>query len=68
MLFCGISAYGKDFGFVRADTANTAMIWQNGEMSMGIVAAKAIALLLHYKGKTLEDLPLIAPVEAGGSD
>lgn len=68
LLFCRISAYGKDYGFIRVDTANTARLWQNGEMSMVIVAAKAIALLLHYQGKTLEDLPLIAPVEAGGSD
>lgn len=66
-LFCRISAYGRDYGFIRVDTANTARIWQNEEMSMVIVAAKAIALLLYYQGKTLEDLPLVAPVEAGGS-
>lgn len=66
-LFCRISAYGKDYGFIRVDTANTARIWQNEEMSMVIVAAKAIGLLLHYQGKTLEDLPIVVPVEAGGN-
>ncbi|MGN0806608.1 MAG: GGDEF domain-containing protein [Candidatus Coproplasma sp.] len=65
--YCKISAYGKDYGFIRVDTANTARIWQNEEMSMIIVAARAIGLLLHYQGKTLEDLPLVAPVEVGGS-
>lgn len=65
-LYCRISAYGQDYGFIRVDTANTARIWQNEEISMVIVAARAIGLLLHYQGKVLEDLPLVAPVEAGG--
>ncbi|MGN0808049.1 MAG: GGDEF domain-containing protein [Candidatus Coproplasma sp.] len=65
--YCKISAYGTDYGFIRVDTTNTARIWQNEEMSMIIVAARAIGLLLHYQGKTLEDLPLVAPVEAGGT-
>lgn len=65
--YCKISAYGKDYGFIRVDTTNTSRIWQNEEMSMIIVAARAIGLLLHYQGKTLDDLPLVAPVEAGGT-
>ncbi|MGN1060113.1 MAG: GGDEF domain-containing protein [Candidatus Coproplasma sp.] len=65
-LYCKISAYGKDYGFIRVDTANTARIWQNEEISLVIVAARAIGLLLHYQGKTLEDLPLVDPVEVGG--
>ncbi|MGN0804680.1 MAG: GGDEF domain-containing protein [Candidatus Coproplasma sp.] len=64
--YCKISAYGKDYGFIRVDTANTSRIWQNEEMSMIIVTARTIGLLLHYQGKTLEDLPIVAPVEAGG--
>ncbi|MGN0812882.1 MAG: GGDEF domain-containing protein [Candidatus Coproplasma sp.] len=65
--YCKISAYGVDYGFIRVDTTSTARIWQNEEMSMIIVAARAIGLLLHYQGKTLEDLPLVAPVEAGST-
>lgn len=62
-LYCKITAYGKEYGYIRVDTANTARIWQNQEMSMVIVAARAIGLLLHYQGKTLEDLPLAVPME-----
>ncbi len=64
-LYCRISAYGHDYGFIRVDTTNTARIWQNEEMSIVIVAAKAIGLLLYYQGKELEDLPLVAPIEVG---
>ncbi|MGN0824726.1 MAG: GGDEF domain-containing protein [Candidatus Coproplasma sp.] len=67
-LYCKITAYGKDYGFIRVDTTSTARIWQNEEMSMVIVAARAIGLLLHYQGKTLEDLPIVAPVEVGGGN
>ncbi|MGN1104444.1 MAG: GGDEF domain-containing protein [Candidatus Coproplasma sp.] len=66
--YCKISAYGKDYGFIRVDTTSTARIWQNEEMSMIIVAARAIGLLLHYQGKTLTDLPIVAPIEAGSRE
>lgn len=62
-LYCKITAYGKEYGYIRVDTANTARVWQNEEMSMVIVAARAIGLLLHYQGKTLDDLPLAVPME-----
>jgi len=64
-LYCRISVYGIDYGFIRVDTTNTARIWQNEEISMVIVAAKAIGLLLYYQHKTLEELPQVAPIEAG---
>ncbi|MGN1373305.1 MAG: GGDEF domain-containing protein [Candidatus Coproplasma sp.] len=57
-LYCKISAYGTDYGFIRVDTVNTARIWQNTEIAMLMYAANTIALLLHYQGKTLEELPL----------
>ncbi|MGN1372565.1 MAG: GGDEF domain-containing protein [Candidatus Coproplasma sp.] len=66
--YCKISAYGTDYGFIRVDTTCTARIWQNEEMSMIIVAARAIGLLLHYQGKTLDSLPIVAPIEAGGRE
>lgn len=64
-LYCKISAYGKDYGFIRVDTINTVRIWQNAETAMLMFAANAIALLLHYQNMTLEDLPEIPPVEVG---
>ena len=56
-LYCKISAYGKDYGVIRIDTVKTVRIWQNSEISIVMVAANAIGLLLHYQGKTLDDLP-----------
>jgi len=64
-LYCKIAAYGVDYGFIRVDTVSTARIWQNLEIAMLMFAANAIGLLLHYQNKTLEDLPFVAPVEAG---
>lgn len=65
-VYCRICAYGKDYGFIRVDTVNTARIWQNTEIAMLMYAANTIALLLHYQGKTLEELPEVA-IEVVGS-
>lgn len=65
VLYCKISAYGKDYGYIRVDTANTNRIWQNNEIALVMTAANVIGMLLHYQKKTLEDLPLVAPTEAG---
>ena len=59
-VYCKISAYGKDYGFIRVDTVNTARIWQNTEIAMLMYAANTIGILLHYQKKTLEELPLTA--------
>ncbi|MGN0807314.1 MAG: GGDEF domain-containing protein [Candidatus Coproplasma sp.] len=64
-VYCRISAYGKDYGFIRVDTVNTARIWQNTEIAMLMCAANSIALLLHYQGKTLEELPQVSPEVVG---
>jgi len=67
-LYCKISAYGKDYGFIRVDTTNTARIWQNSEIAMVMVAASAIGLLLHYQNITLEDLPKTPTAIVGGEN
>lgn len=64
-LYCKIAAYGTEYGFIRIDTTSTARIWQNDEISIIMVLANYIGLLLHYQHKTLEDLPTVAPIEAG---
>lgn len=64
-LYCKISAYGVDYGYVRVDTCNTVRIWQNNEIAMVMTAANVIGLLLHYQKKTLDDLPSVVPTEAG---
>lgn len=65
VLYCKISAYGVDYGYIRVDTSNTVRIWQNNEIALVMTAANVIGLLLHYQKKTLEDLPLVVPTEAG---
>lgn len=65
VLYCKIAAYGVDYGYIRVDTSNTVRIWQNTEIAMVMTAANAIGLLLHYQHKTLDDLPLVEPTEAG---
>lgn len=64
-LYCKISAYGTDYGFIRIDTTSTTRIWQNAEISIIMMAANYLAMLLHYQHKTLEQLPTVAPIEAG---
>ncbi len=64
-LICKISAYGKDYGFIRLDTCNTVRIWQSEEIAHLMTVANTIGLLLHYQKKTLEDLPTMPPVEVG---
>jgi len=66
--YCKIFAYDKEYGFIRVDTANSSRVWQNDEMSMIIIAARTIGLLLYYQHKTLEDLPIVLPVETGDND
>lgn len=66
-VYCKISAYGHDYGYIRVDTISTARIWQNDEIAMLMYAANTIALLLYYQNKTLEDLPIL-PTEVIGVD
>lgn len=66
-VYCKIAAYGQDYGFIRVDTTSTARIWQNTEIAMLMYAANTIALLLHYRNKTLDDLPDV-PVEEVGAE
>ncbi len=64
-LYCKIAAYGVDYGFIRVDTTSTVRMWQNTDISTIMMLANYIALLLHYQKKTLEELPVVVPVEAG---
>ena len=57
-LYCRISAFGRDYGYIRVDMTDTVRIWQQTEMDILIVAANAIGVLLHYQGKTLDEMPL----------
>lgn len=68
VLFARISAYNKDYGYIRVDTSNSSRIWQNDEVSLVIIAAKALGLLLYYQNKTLDDLPAVAQTEVGKND
>ncbi|MGN0818093.1 MAG: GGDEF domain-containing protein [Candidatus Coproplasma sp.] len=55
--YARISVYGKEYGYIRVDMTDTVRIWQRTEMDVIIIAANAIALLLYYQNKTLEDIP-----------
>ena len=56
-LYCKISAFGEEYGFVRVDMTDTVRIWQSTEMDLITITAHLIGVLLHYQGKTLDDLP-----------
>lgn len=62
-LYCKISAYGENYGYIRVDTTNTNRVWQNEEISMVIVAANALGIILHYQHKTLDNLTSVLPIE-----
>ena len=64
-LYCKISAYGKDYGFIRIDTVSTVRIWQNSEIAIIMAAANALGLMLHYQNKTLEELPMAPHSKVG---
>lgn len=67
-LYCKISAYSKDYGYIRVDTTNTNRVWQNEEITMVIVAANALGIILHYQQKTLDDLASVLPIEITNED
>lgn len=59
VLYCKISAFGKDYGYIRVDMTDTVRIWQNNEINLLITTANTIALMLYYQNKTLDNLPQI---------
>ncbi len=67
-LYCKVSAYGKNYGYIRVDTTNTARVWQNEEISMVIVASNALGIILHYQKKTLDGLASVLPIEIANVD
>ncbi len=60
-----ISAYGKDYGFIRVDMVNSVRIWQNTEVSLVMALADMLGLILHYQKKTLEELPKVRETKVG---
>lgn len=57
--FCEISYRNTQYGMLRADmtgSANGKRLWKYSEMDLLLTAAKTIALVLHYTGKTLDNL------------
>ena len=57
--FCDISYRNEHYGMFRADMTGTELenrLWQYSNMDLLLTAAKTIGLILHYTGKTLEDI------------
>lgn len=57
--FCEISYRNEYYGMLRADLTGSSSenrMWQYSEMDLLLTASKTIALVLHYTGKTLENL------------
>lgn len=65
-LYCRVSAFGKNYGYIRVDMTDTARIWQAGEMDLIVIAANTLGLLLHYQNKKLTDFPSVSSVLIGG--
>ncbi len=53
--YAEISYAGNFYGYLRADTTVTFRIWQRRDINLLLTAANAIAMQLHFQGKTLED-------------
>lgn len=58
VMYCKISAFGKNYGYVRVDMTDTVRIWQDKEIVIMITVANTIGLLLHYQNKELDDFRL----------
>jgi hypothetical protein len=56
-----ISAYGKDYGYIRVDMTSNARMWQADEMDIVVIAANALGMILYYQNKTLEDFDIVPP-------
>jgi len=54
--YAEISFGSKFFGYLRCDSSSTHRIWQYRDMDLLLTAAKAIAMILYYKDKELDDL------------
>jgi diguanylate cyclase (GGDEF)-like protein len=65
-VFCKISAYGEDFGYVRVDMTDTYRMWQSEEIELVAIIANTLGIILHYQKKSIKDLQDI-PAEIVGS-
>ena len=50
-----IMIYGRMYGHIRVDSIN-GRIWQNNDLDLLVSAAKIIALILFYQGKSLDNI------------
>lgn len=56
-VFTSIDAYGKNYGYLRADSArDVGRIWQNSDIDLLVVFAKTLAILLHYNNTDLDTI------------
>lgn len=67
-LYCKITGFGKEYGFIRVDMTDTVRIWQQTEMDVITIIANLIGVLLHYQGKTLEEMPRHETFIMGGQE
>ena len=55
-LYMKISAYDKDYGYIRADsTQPNGRIWQEKDMTLFVNYARTLGIILHYMGKTISE-------------
>lgn len=67
-VYCKISAFGNEYGFIRVDMTDTARIWQQDDLNVLVIAANTIGLMLYYQNKTIDGLPECKPILVGGED
>lgn len=56
-VYVKIEAYGKEFGFLRAETANqNGRIWQDNDVDILVVMSKLLGVLLYYNNTDLDSI------------
>ncbi len=56
IIYCKITAYGKEYGSIRAGMSLYPRIWQPGDIDLLLTAARVIGIILHYQNKVVKDL------------
>ena len=59
ILCCKISAFGTDFGILRIHMCNGIRLWQTSEIALIISLCDLLAVLLHSKELSFDDMWLI---------
>lgn len=56
-VYVKVEAYGKEFGFLRAETANlNGRIWQDQDVDILVVMSKLLGVLLYYNNTDLDSI------------